>query len=82
MKINKEAIESILWMLLLATGPLIMEQLAAGKAVWELDLKALSTGVVLAGLRFLMNYKNPNDARYGKDKTIENENQKSIRQSD
>lgn len=67
-KKTKAAIESILWMVILGLGPQIIMQLEAGKYIWELDPKALSTGLLLTVIRFAMNYKNKNDNRYGPDK--------------
>lgn len=72
-KKTKAAIESILWMILLGIGPQVMLQLEAGRAIWELDPKALSTGLVLALIRFAMNYKSKSDPRYGPDKNQSNE---------
>lgn len=71
MKINKQAVASIFWMLLLAVGPQVITMLEksmeAGTPIWKIDFSALTTGIILAGIRFAMNYKNPNDPRYGND---------------
>jgi hypothetical protein len=68
-KKTKAAIESIFWMVLLGLGPQVILQLESGKAIWELDPKALTTGVVLTVIRFIMNYKNKDDPRYGPNET-------------
>lgn len=65
---KNKMLESFLWMLLIAIAPLLVEQLEAGKAIWEVDWKVISTGVTLAVIRLAINYKNPNDPRYGPNK--------------
>lgn len=67
-KKTKAAIESIFWMILLGLGPQIMLQLEAGNAIWELDPKALTTGLTLTLIRFAMNWKSKDDNRYGPSK--------------
>jgi len=71
-KKTKAAIESMSWMLFMAAAPLLMAQFDDGKTLWTLDYKALTTGVIIALVRFRMNYKSKDDNRYGPDKT-ENE---------
>lgn len=67
---NKKLFSSLSRLLITAAVPLIMHQVTVeGKDIFSLDLKALASGVIMALLVVAYNYKNPNDPRYGNNKT-------------
>ena len=60
MKINKAAIASILWMSFIALAPWALDHLTNVEGKY-----ALLAGGCVVLIRFWMNWKNPNDTRYG-----------------
>jgi hypothetical protein len=67
---NKKLLSSLFRLLITAAVPLIMHQVTnEGKDIFSLDYRSLGSGVIIALLVVAYNWKNPNDPRYGNNKT-------------